>query len=175
MSDDVRRQLIALLPRLRRFSYALAGDPHRGDDLVQEACTRAFAAIDSYQPGTRLDSWMYRIVRNVWLNQLRSLRRRGPAIDFDAVPDVVGEDGRDVLESRLTLSQVLQALTKLPQDQQELIALICIEGLSYQEAADVLEIPLGTATSRLARARRSLYAMAVDGVEASEVEHGQVS
>jgi RNA polymerase sigma-70 factor (ECF subfamily) len=171
--EDVRRGLIALLPRLRRFAYALTGDPHHADDVVQEACLRACAHIDQYQPGTRLDSWMYKIVRNVWLNQERAWRRRRPAATFDAAPDIAGEDGRDTTESRLTLNQVLRSLATLPREQQELVALVCIEGLSYQEAADILEIPLGTATSRLARARRFLYVTAVEGPAASEAERNE--
>jgi RNA polymerase sigma-70 factor (ECF subfamily) len=108
---------------------------------------------------------MYRIVRNIWLNQERALKVRGGLIDLDAAPEPVGEDGRHVMEIRLTLHQVLQALARLPRDQQVLIALVCIEGLSYQQAAEILELPLGTATSRLARARQRLYAAAIEGAE----------
>jgi RNA polymerase sigma-70 factor, ECF subfamily len=163
--DDIRRELIDLLPRLRRFAYALTGDSHQGDDIVQEACARAIAHLDQYQPGTRLDHWMYKIVRNIWLNQERALKVRGGLIDLDAAPEPVGEDGRHIMEIRLTLHQVLQALARLPRDQQVLIALVCIEGLSYQQAAEILELPLGTATSRLARARQRLYAAAIEGAE----------
>ncbi len=168
MTDDVRRDLVRLLPRLRRFAYSLVGDASKADDLVQESCARACANLDAYQPGTRLDSWMYRIVRNVWLNQKRAQGVRGPVIEIDAVPDAVGEDGRDVAESRIMLKRVMSALKKLPQEQQELIALICIEGVSYQEAADILNLPLGTVTSRLARGRRALHAMAIEGAESLE-------
>jgi RNA polymerase sigma-70 factor, ECF subfamily len=157
--------LVELLPRLRRFAYALTGDIHRRDDLLQEACTRAIAHLDRYQPGTALDSWMYRIVRNVWLNQERAQRVRRLVVDLDAAPEPVGEDGRHITETRLTLTQVLEALETLPREQRELIALVCIEGVSYQDAADILDIPLGTVTSRLARARRTLYVVAVEGAE----------
>jgi RNA polymerase sigma-70 factor (ECF subfamily) len=171
VTNDVRRELVELLPRLRRFAYSLAGDSVKADDLVQEGCARAFAHLSTYRPGTRLDAWMYRIIRNIWLNHKRASRVRGVVIDIDEAPDAAGEDGRDVTESRLTLSQVLEALTKLPREQQELIALVCIEGLSYQEAADVLDIPLGTVTSRLARGRRALYAIAIEGSQTFEAEH----
>ncbi len=172
MADDIRRELIELLPRLRRFAYTLTGDIHRGDDLLQEACTRAIAHLDQYQLGTRFDSWMYKIVRNVWLNQERLLRVRRGIVDLDAVPEPAGEDGRHTTEMRLTLEQVLAALSQLSPDQQELIALVCIEGLSYQDAADILDIPLGTVTSRLARARRRLY---VEAVEGAVRDHDQAS
>jgi RNA polymerase sigma-70 factor, ECF subfamily len=171
VTDDVRRELVLLLPRLRRFAYALAGDSVRGDDLVQEGCARAFAHLGSYQPGTRLDAWMYRIIRNVWLNTIRASRARGEVLDLDDAPEPVGEDGRDVTESRMTLNRVLHAMRKLPREQQELIALVCIEGVSYQDAAKILDIPLGTVTSRLARGRRALYAMAVDGSQTLEGKH----
>jgi RNA polymerase sigma-70 factor (ECF subfamily) len=173
--NDLQRELVKMLPRLRRFAYALAGDPSKGDDLVQEACVRAVAHLDQLQHGARLDSWMFKIVRNIWLNQLRAGRIRGQAVDIEDVPEPAGVDGRDVLESRLTLSQVLSALAKLPPEQRELIALVCFEGLSYQDAAQILDIPLGTATSRLARGRRALYAMAVEGQTSLEGEHDEVA
>jgi RNA polymerase sigma-70 factor (ECF subfamily) len=174
VAEDIRQELIALMPRLRRFAYALAGDPQRGDDLVQEAFARAFAHLGQYQPGTRLDSWMYRIVRNVWFNQERAARVRGTVVDLDHAPDIVGEDGRDVVETRLTLDQVLRALAKIPRDQRELIVLICVEGLSFKDAAAILDIPLGTATSRLARGRRALYMLAIEGQAELEDEHDKV-
>jgi RNA polymerase sigma-70 factor (ECF subfamily) len=174
VTNDVRRDIIQLLPRLRRFAYALAGDSVRGDDLVQEGCARAFASLHQYQQGTRLDSWMYKIIRNIWLNQKRALRVRGVVIDIDEAPEPAGEDGRDVAESRMTLSRVLEAMVKLPREQQELIALVCFEGVSYQEAASILDIPLGTVTSRLARGRRALYAMAVEGLNNYEGEYDKV-
>jgi RNA polymerase sigma-70 factor, ECF subfamily len=174
VADDIRQELIALMPRLRRFAYALAGDPQRGDDLVQEAFARAFAHLGQYQPGTRLDSWMYRIVRNVWFNQERAARVRRTVVDLDHAPEIMGADGRDVVETRLTLEQVLRALARIPQDQRELIVLICVEGLSFKEAAAILDIPLGTATSRLARGRRALYMLAIEGQTELENEHDKV-
>jgi RNA polymerase sigma-70 factor (ECF subfamily) len=163
VTDEVRNGIIELLPRLRRFAYALSGNPDQGDDLVQEACARALAHPEQYKSGTRLDSWMYRIVRNIWLDQLRASKVRGYVMDLDAAPEMMGEDGRNIIESRLTLRQVLNAMGKLPPQQRLLIALVCFEGVSYQNAADILEIPIGTVTSRLVRARRLLCALAVDG------------
>jgi RNA polymerase sigma-70 factor (ECF subfamily) len=162
--------LIQLLPRLRRFAYALAGDPVKGDDLVQEGCVRALAHLDQYQPDTRLDPWMYRIIRNVWLNHKRALRVRQVVTTLDNAPDAVGEDGRDVIENRLTLRRVIDAMVELPREQQELIAAICVEGLSYQEASAILDIPVGTVSSRLARGRRALHAIAVGDLEGENDE-----
>jgi len=166
VTSDVRRGIVELLPRLRRFSYALAGDPEKGDDLVQEGCARAFASLDQWRPGTRLDSWMFRIIHNIWLDQKRAAKVRGIVVELDAVPELSSVDGRDVVDRRLTLKRVLDAMAKLSQEHRELIVLICIEGISYQEAAAILDVPIGTVTSRLVRARRALHAIAVEGQNA---------
>ena len=166
VGDDFRERMIAFLPRLSGFAYALTGNADQRDDLVQETCARALANRDKWQPGTRLDSWMFTIIRNIWLDQKRAAKVRGAVVELDAMPELTGMDGRDVVERRLTLKCVLDAMAGLPSDQRELIALICIEGVSYQEASAILEIPIGTVTSRLVRARRALYTMAVEGQNA---------
>lgn len=158
MTDDVRHQMVALLPRLRRFAFVLTRDMERADDLVQETCVRALGAIDKWEPGTRLDSWLYRIAQNIWFDRLRSLKVRGEPIQIDLAEELPGEDGRNVTEGRLALSEISEAIDKLPPDQQVLIALICIDGMSYKDAAETLKIPIGTVMSRLARARQALYA-----------------
>lgn len=157
VTEDLRNQIVALLPRLRRFACALTGDTDRGDDLVQETCVRALSKLDQWQRGTRLDSWLYRIAQNLWLDQIRAGKIRGERVDIDTLQDFVGDDGRKVTEGRLTLSAVALAIDQLPPEQKVLIALVCFEELSYKEAADVLEIPIGTVMSRLARARSVLY------------------
>lgn len=158
MTDDVRHQMVALLPRLRRFAFVLTRDMERADDLVQETCVRALGAIEQWTPGTRLDSWLYRIAQNIWFDRLRSLKVRGEPIQMDLAEEIAGEDGRNVTEGRLALSEVAAAIDKLPPEQQVLVALICIDGSSYKDAAEVLGIPIGTVMSRLARARQALYA-----------------
>lgn len=163
MTNDTRCKIAELLPRLRRFAYALTGDPDNGDDLVQEGCVRAFSRLNQWQTGTRLDSWMYRIIHNIWRDQARARRVRGILTDLSSAREVPGPDGRHVTETRLTLQRVLNALEDLPPEQQVLISLVCFEGLSYQEAASVLGIPVGTVTSRLVRGRQALYARAVEG------------
>jgi RNA polymerase sigma-70 factor, ECF subfamily len=157
MRNDPRLQIVDLLPRLRRFAYALTGDQDKGDDLVQETCARALSRLAQWEPGTRLDSWMFRIAQNIWLDQRRAHKVRGDAADIDEAYDVAGDDGRDVTEHRLTLSEVSKGIAELPGDQQVIIALVCVDGLSYKEAAEVLEVPIGTVMSRLARARRALF------------------
>lgn len=170
MTSDVRSKIIALLPRLRRFACALSGDCDQGDDLVQEGCARALARLDQLRPDARLDSWMYKIIRNIWRDQARASRARGVVLGLDAAPEPVGCDGRDVIENRLTLSRVLEAMARLPEEQRAAIALVCLEGLSYREAAAILEIPVGTVTSRLVRGRRALFAMAIEGETRPETE-----
>lgn len=157
MSDDIRHQIVALLPRLRRFAYALTGDSDRGDDLVQDTCVRALSKQEQWQVGTRLDSWLYRIAQNLWLDHIRAGKVRGDNVDIDVVENLPGEDGRSITEGRSTLAVVSKAIDRLPPDQKVLIALVCVDGLTYKEAADVLEIPIGTVMSRLARARRALH------------------
>lgn len=157
MSDEVRDRMVAVLPRLRRFAHALTGNTEQADDLVQDACLRALSRIDLWQPGTRLDSWMYRIAQNIWLDRMRANKVRGEVVDLDVMEGMAGADGRLVTESELTLQAVAAAMGKLPPEQRAMVALICIEGASYKEAAEISGVPLGTVMSRLARARRSLH------------------
>jgi len=149
--------MVELLPRLRRFAYALTGSMDKADDLVQDTCARALANADQWQSGTRLDSWMYRIAQNLWFDRMRSQKVRGEVVDIDSALDLAGSDGRDVTDSRLTLQVVANSISNLPADQQLVIAHVCIDGLSYKEAAETLGVPIGTVMSRLARARKALH------------------
>ncbi len=169
MNNDPRVLIVELLPRLRRFSYALTGDTDKGDDLVQETCARALSRLDQWEPGTRLDSWMFRIAQNIWFDQRRSHKVRGETADIDQAYDIQGDDGRDVVESRLTLKRVSQGIAQLPPDQQVLIALVCVDGLSYKEAAGILDVPIGTVMSRLARARRALHDLAESRIDGAPI------
>jgi RNA polymerase sigma-70 factor (ECF subfamily) len=159
VTDDFRIRMVAVLPRLRRFAHALTGSTEQGDDLVQDACLRALSRVDLWQPGTRLDSWMYRIAQNIWLDRLRANKVRGEVVNVDAIESMPGSDGRVVAESELTLQAVVSAMGRLPAEQQAMVALVCIEGVSYKEAAEIAGVPVGTVMSRLARARRTLNAI----------------
>jgi RNA polymerase sigma-70 factor, ECF subfamily len=156
--DDIRRRIVELLPRLRRFALALSKNKDLSDDLVQETCVRMLSKLDQWQDGTRLDSWMFRIAQNAWIDRLRSGKSRGEVVDIATAVDLLSEDGRDVTEARLTLQVVSSAIDKLPPEQQIVIALTCIDGLTYQETADILKVPIGTVMSRLARGRKALHA-----------------
>jgi RNA polymerase sigma-70 factor, ECF subfamily len=160
VTDDIRERIVQFLPRLRRFAYALTRDLDRGDDLVQETCVHALSRLEQFQPGTRLDSWMFRIAQTRWIDRMRSQSVRGTPLDLDAALEVSGEDGRAVAEGRLTLARVGEAMARLSPEQQLLIALVAVDGLSYKEVAQLLDVPIGTVMSRLARARLKLFQFA---------------
>ncbi len=168
MTENVRSRMIEFLPRLRRFAFALTRNLELADDLVQDTCERALSRADQWQPGTRLDSWMYRIAQNIWFDQGRAAKVRGELTDLDTIAELSGSDGRTVTENRLTLKSVFETMERLPRDQQVLVALVCVDGLSYKEAAENLNLPIGTVMSRLARARQAIAA-AVDGRAESKV------
>ena len=156
-------QLIAVLPRLRRFAAGLTRSASEADDLVQAACERALAREHQFQEGTRFDSWMFRIVQTIWIDQLRSRDIRKE--DGDIAEDRLGSDEpvRRV-EARLALSEVRRAVSLLPPDQRVTLMLVTVEGLSYKQAADVTGVPVGTIMSRLARARVALQKLLEAGV-----------
>lgn len=155
---DVRKQLAQFIPRLRRFALTLTRSQVDADDLVQSTLERALAYLQQWEPGTRLDSWLYRIAQNLWIDERRAARLRGSTESADAAMQVTGEDGREINERHLMVRDAIRALASLPADQQAVLALVSIEGLSYGEAAKVLNVPIGTVMSRLARARRAIAA-----------------
>jgi RNA polymerase sigma-70 factor (ECF subfamily) len=150
---DIDGRFIAMLPRLRRFARGLAGSAHAADDLVQEACERALRAQSSWREGTRFDSWMYRILHNLWIDERRRSRPQAPELE---IAQAIGEDGRRVAEARLALDEVRRAIAALPDAQRDVLLLVCVEDVSYREAAEILDVPIGTVMSRLARARMAL-------------------
>lgn len=154
--DTFRRDLVALVPKLRRFALSLAGNAQDADDLVQAACEKALRNVGQFTPGTRMDSWMYRIVQTLWLDDRRKAVRRGTAVDPDDVHLSDGGKAANLPEDRLMLAQTRAAMLDLPEGQREVLALVAIEGLTYREAAETLEVPVGTVMSRLARAREAL-------------------
>jgi RNA polymerase sigma-70 factor (ECF subfamily) len=154
-SPRIGDELVALLPRLRRFARGLTGSAAEADDLVQAACERALARSHQFQAGTRFDSWMFRIVQTIWIDQLRARDVRKE--DGDVAEERLGSDApvRRV-EARIALAEVRLAVDRLPPDQRATLMLVTVEGLSYKEAAAVAGVPVGTIMSRLARARIAL-------------------
>ena len=154
-----RAQLVELLPRLRRFARGLAGVADQADDLVQAACERALTRSEQWMPGTRLDSWMFRIVQTIWLDERRSVKVRqgeGHVDAAEAAEPELSVDGVRRIESHLTYDTVRRAMARLPEEQRTVMMLVCVEGQSYKEAAETLAVPIGTVMSRLARARAAL-------------------
>lgn len=157
LDPAIQAELVALLPRLRRFARGLAGAADQADDLVQAACERAIARIHQWTPGTRLDSWMFRIVQTIWLDQTRAQRVRTGEGRVDAGSPVaeaeLSFDGAREMETQMTYDAVRRAVSRLPEEQRAVVMLVCVEGQSYKEAADTLAVPIGTVMSRLSRAR----------------------
>lgn len=153
------RELLTLLPRLRRFARALARDAADADDLLQVALERALKARHQWAPGTRLDSWMMRIVHNCWIDEMRSRTRRGRTFVPAEEGETVGVDMQNEIDARAEMHAVDRAMANLSPEQREVIALVLVEGLAYREAAELLDIPMGTLTSRLTRGRQALAQM----------------
>ena len=156
MDDTFSRDLITMLPRLRRFAVALTGSRQEANELVQDTCERAIKASASWSPGTRLDAWLFRILRNLWIDALRRQRHRGWAEPLDLHTEIAdpAAGGERQLDARMALQKVRAAIACLPDDQREVLVMVCIEELSYRETAGVLDVPIGTVMSRLSRARR---------------------
>lgn len=153
---------MALLPRLRRFAYGLSGSLPAADDLVQDAYERAIRSIDTFEPGTRLDHWMFQIVRNVHLNKARADKvRRDHAATVEPAP---AHDGERAMDAHLTLESIRRFVWRLPEEQRAALMLVCVDGLSYSDVAAQLGLPSGTVASRVARARLALAAM-IEGTE----------
>ncbi|PTR12023.1 MULTISPECIES: RNA polymerase sigma factor [unclassified Novosphingobium] len=152
--------MLALLPRLRRFALGLARDAARADDLCQMTVERALRSRQQWQEGSRLDSWMYRIMRNLWIDEARAETRRGQTFVDEEAGVTVGADGGQ--EARAQLSDVDRAMARLPDEQREAVLLVMVEGWSYKEAAEIVGCPVGTLNSRLVRGRDALLAMLGD-------------
>jgi RNA polymerase sigma-70 factor, ECF subfamily len=152
--DQLREQIVGLLPRLRRFARTLARDPHDADDLVQIAVERALARSEQLRPESRLSSWMFGILRNAWIDEGRVRRRRSRVLVAEELGENVADPRADTYADALS---VQAAVAQLSDEHREVIGLVLVEGLSYKEAAQVMDVPIGTLTSRLARAREALH------------------
>lgn len=151
--EQVRRQIVALLPRLRRFGRAITHHASDADDLVQISIERALLRYEQWRPDAKFESWMFGIMRNAWIDEVRARGRQGQVL----APEEAGLDvGDNASEAQLQLLSVHKAMATLPDEQRLAVALVLIEGLSYQEAAEALAVPIGTLTSRLSRGREAL-------------------
>ncbi|HLZ97972.1 MAG TPA: sigma-70 family RNA polymerase sigma factor [Steroidobacteraceae bacterium] len=155
-TENIQARIIELLPRLRRFARNLTRDPHDADDVVQIALERALTRLDQWHRDARLDSWLFRIVRNAWIDEVRSRVRRDALFVPEEAGEAIGVAAMDREADRLSVEA---AMTRLPEEQRSAVSLVLVEGLPYKEAALVLDVPIGTLTSRLARGREALQAM----------------
>jgi RNA polymerase sigma-70 factor, ECF subfamily len=159
MSQDnlaFRRELVSLLPRLRRFAMALAGQRELAEDLLHSALERALRNWGTFQTGRRLDSWMFKIMQNHWIDT----RRAAAGAQLHDLDDTeyVGEDGREVVEARDEVRAARRAFEALNEEQRTVLTLVVLDDLSYAEAAEALNVPIGTIMSRLSRARAAMAA-----------------
>lgn len=148
--------MLEALPRIRRFACSLTGNRDDGDDLLQSTAERVLE--HGVPEGVDLSRWMFRVCRNLWIDEIRSRTVRRDAAARPELSEGGIVSGEDVALGELALREVGEAMQELPEEQRSVIALVAVEGLTYREAADVLEIPIGTVMSRLARARAALAA-----------------
>ena len=157
--------LVAAIPRLRRYARILTGDSTRADDLVQDALARAWEKRQMWRAGSDLRAWLFTIMHNVYVNQLALARREAGNISLDA-EDQHGAAWQVAVEStqvdRVELRELVQQMDRLPAEQREVLLLAAVEELHYDEIATALAIPIGTVMSRLSRARDKLRRMVAE-------------
>lgn len=141
----------------------MSGSRETAEDLAQSTCVRALEKADAFTPGTHLDRWTFHILHRIWLNEMRAakVRRAG---GLQPIEDVELADDNPGVEANIFAREVLSSAMNLPEAMRETVLLVYVEGYSYQEAADLLEIPIGTVMSRLASARKKLSNLASDNV-----------
>ena len=148
-----------MLPRLRRFARTITFNREDADDLVQIAVERALNRGAQWEPGSRLDSWVFRIMKNAWIDEVRARIRRDTLFASEEAGGHVGDGSAEAHQQRMAIQK---AVSLLSDEHRLVVALVLVDGLPYKEAAEVLEIPLGTLTSRLVRARTGLQQLLSD-------------
>jgi RNA polymerase sigma-70 factor (ECF subfamily) len=154
--DTFADDLIALLPPLRRYALSLCRRADLADDLVQTTVERAFTARAARDPAVPLRPWVFRILRNAFIDDTRRSSTRGETVDITDNPDLLCVDGTRQTEDQLMLAAARAAMDALPADQRDVMHLVCVEEMSYAETAALLGIPTGTVMSRLSRARTAV-------------------
>jgi RNA polymerase sigma-70 factor, ECF subfamily len=150
---DERQAIVDLIPRLRRYARALVGDRSAADDLVQDTLERAWAKFHLYRCGSDLRAWLFTVMHNVHVNRIRAQR------PTEALTDDLPEMAQRAAQAdSLMVRDLDRALANLPEEQREVLLLVALEDMSYEEAARTLGIPIGTVMSRLSRARGRLRA-----------------
>ncbi|MDO7085727.1 RNA polymerase sigma factor [Pseudocolwellia sp. AS88] len=150
----MKNQIIALVPMIRRFAYSLTGNQHDADDLLQNTIERILTK--GVPENVELNKWMFRVCRNLWIDEYRSRKVRQTAAESPELTEnqIVNEEKQQ--NDKISLQQVNNAMDVLPHEQRSILSLVAIQGMSYKEVSETLEIPIGTVMSRLSRARISL-------------------
>ena len=154
-------RLVELIPRLRRYARALAGDRATADDLVQDTLERAWSKLHLYRRGTDLRAWLFTVMHNVHVNRVRAKRATDP-LD-EEMPELASRASQG---DALLVRDLDRAIARLPEEQRAVLLLVTLEEMSYEEVAQTLAIPIGTVMSRLSRARDKLRAMMLGGAAA---------
>ncbi|HEV8680356.1 MAG TPA: sigma-70 family RNA polymerase sigma factor [Stellaceae bacterium] len=152
--SEFAQLLEAEIPRLRRYARALTHDVTRADDLVQSCLTRAVAKQDLWQPGTDLRAWLFTILHNQHVNEVRRSVREGVRVAVEEMTSVLTVQASAM--ATLELRDLDAAIGRLPQEQRQVILLVGLEGMRYEEVARILKVPVGTVRSRLSRGRDQL-------------------
>lgn len=161
---ELANLLPQMLPRLWAFALRISGDQHDAEDLVQRACVRALERAHQLQPGTSPLSWMFSIVQSTWINEVRArnVRSRSGMEWDDAFLETISDPNTRTPEQNAMDGQIVSAVQRLPEAQRAVMLLVAVEGFSYSEAAEILNVPLGTVMSRLSRARQAIGALFSD-------------
>lgn len=152
-------EMVALLPRLRRFALSLSGTVADAEDLLQATVEKALRNASKFEPDSDLDKWMFRICKNLWLDEWRARKRRGPTVDVTSHGAEPWIDGEKDANNRLLVEELKTVLDALSLEHREILELVVIEGFSYKEVSEIVGIPIGTVMSRLARARQKLASL----------------
>ena len=160
MTEDreLRQEMVALIPRLRRFAHGLCGNPTDAEDLVQIGLEKALSRLHQFKRGTRLDSWLFRIVQTSFLDDRRKASRREDGMDEATLERLPATQTQHDSSTPMGLRDIDRVLATLPEDHRVLLILVLVEGYSYQEAAEITETPIGTVMSRLSRGRKAFAA-----------------
>jgi len=168
--QQFRAELVSLLPRLRRFGRAITRHREDADDLVQLAVERALLRREQWEAGTRMLSWLFKIMNNAWIDEVRSRTRREQIF----APEESGAHACVLpMDDHLNALAVRSAIARLNDEQRIAVGLVLVEGLAYKEAAEVLGVPIGTVTSRLARAREQLQGLLSESAAAHPMQAAQ--